>query len=133
MTTTTFESREMLRSFESVALPRSKELLRRAISLLGNRSDAEDAVQECFLCAWRSFHRFQAGTNCRAWLHKILAHVIYSYRRKRRRFPASEDPQILQRTVVAKEDIPSRLTNEELLAAVSKLPQRYAIVVLLTD
>lgn len=131
--TTTFEDREMLKSFESVALPRSNELLRRAISLLGNRSDAEDAVQDCFLYAWRSFHRFQAGTNCRAWLHKILKHVIYGHRRKRRRFPTSEDPQILQKTVIAREDIPLQLTDEELLAAVSKLPQRYAIVVLLTD
>jgi len=53
-----------------------RELLRVATRLCGSADAGEDLVQETFLKAWRSFHRFEAGTNCRAWLYKILFNVI---------------------------------------------------------
>ena len=59
-------ARESLDSFESLALPHTNDLFRMASSLLRNRTEAEDAVQECLLQAWKSFNRFEPGTNCRA-------------------------------------------------------------------
>jgi len=38
-------------------------------------SRAEDLVQETLLSAWRNFHQFETGTNCRAWLFKILLNL----------------------------------------------------------
>ena len=47
-----------------------------ALRLTRNRAEAEDVVQEAFLRAFRSFHRFNPGTNCRAWLFTILRNVF---------------------------------------------------------
>src|SRR6476646_3868641 len=68
--------------FEAEALPHMAALYRAAASILHSRSEAEDAVQEAYLQALRSFHRFTPGTNCRAWLFRILFHVISHQRRK---------------------------------------------------
>ena len=50
--------------------------------MLGPSPDAEDVVQETYLQAWKSFHRFEPGTNIRAWMYKIMFHVIHHHRRK---------------------------------------------------
>ena len=47
--------------------------------MLGNQAAAEDVVQETYLQGWKSFHSFEPGTNIRAWLHKIMFHVINHY------------------------------------------------------
>ena len=71
-----------MEEFESAALPHMNDLYRTAARVIGNRSEAEDLVQETYLQAWKSFHRFEPGTNCRAWLFKILFHLIQHQRRK---------------------------------------------------
>jgi RNA polymerase sigma-70 factor (ECF subfamily) len=58
--------------FEAVAFPHASGLLRYALHLAGERTGAEDLVQETLLAAWRNFHQFERGTNCRAWLFRIL-------------------------------------------------------------
>ena len=51
-------------------------LYRVALRLTHNRAEAEDVVQDAFLRAFRGFHRFDPGTNCRAWLFTILRNVF---------------------------------------------------------
>jgi RNA polymerase sigma-70 factor, ECF subfamily len=58
------------------------DLFRTARRLLGGQAAAEDVVQEVYLQAWKSFHRFERGTNCRAWLFTILFNTVHHYRRK---------------------------------------------------
>ena len=45
---------------------------------------AEDLVQETLLSAWRHFEQFEPGTNCRAWLFRILINVRNREFNKRR-------------------------------------------------
>ena len=69
--------------FERAALPHLPEIYRTAVGLLGgNRTEAEDLSQDVFLEAWKSFHRFEPGTNIRAWLHKILVHRASRFRQR---------------------------------------------------
>jgi RNA polymerase sigma-70 factor (ECF subfamily) len=73
--------------FERLALPHSASLLRVARRIASDWATAEDLVQEALLRAWRSFDQFQAGTNARAWLFRILFNVFYAAGRKARSEP----------------------------------------------
>lgn len=73
------------REFEEVALVHLDALYRTALRLTRNRADAEDVVQETYLRAHRSFHRFNPGTNCRAWLFTILRNVFLNRLRRSER------------------------------------------------
>lgn len=119
--------------FETQALPHMQDLFRAAASILGNRTEAEDAVQEAYLQAWKSFHRFAPGTNCRAWLFGILFHVISHQRRKwLSRFVLCE-PKTFEDRTPDTAPVPENLTDREILSAVSSLPQQFAEVVMLAD
>jgi RNA polymerase sigma-70 factor (ECF subfamily) len=135
MTANATEDRpELLESFETLALPHMNTLFRAAVAILGSRTEAEDVVQESYLQAWKSFHRFTPGTNCRAWLFRILFHVVCHHRRKWfKRFPFSDDLQIVEETVAYEPPVPENLTDEVVLSAFRKLPQHYAEVVMLAD
>jgi len=62
--------------FEEVALVHLDAIYRTALRLTHNRAEAEDLAQDTCLRAFRSFHRFNAGTNCRAWLFTILRNAF---------------------------------------------------------
>ena len=119
--------------FEAEALPHLNDLYRAAASILHSRTEAEDAVQEAYLQALKSYQRFTPGTNCRAWLFRILFHVISHQRRKWfSRFVYSEREE-LEQTAVYVEPIAEQLTDDELIQAFRKLPQQFAEVVMLSD
>lgn len=61
--------------FERIALVHAERLLQFAMKFCADRSRAEDLTQETLLSAWSNFHQFQLGTNCRAWLFKILVNL----------------------------------------------------------
>ncbi|MBM3470568.1 MAG: sigma-70 family RNA polymerase sigma factor [Armatimonadetes bacterium] len=64
-----------------------------ALRLTRNRTAAEDLVQDTFLKAWRSFRTFQAGTNARAWLYKILMNAYIDGYRRSSRLPEEVDQE----------------------------------------
>ena len=71
------------RAFEDEAMPRTACLLRAAISITRDAAVAEDLVQETLLRAWRFFDRFDQGTNCKAWLFRIMLNLSTRVREKR--------------------------------------------------
>lgn len=69
--------------FDREALPHASALYGAAMRLVRSPDDANDLVQETFFKAWRAFDSFESGTNCKAWLFRILTNTfINKYRRK---------------------------------------------------
>jgi RNA polymerase sigma-70 factor (ECF subfamily) len=82
-------------------------LLRSAFSLCGNETDAQDIVQETFLQAIRSVHRFQGRSTIYTWLHAILLNLTRHYHRDRKRI--IYDDELVGREVSLPDEHPSRL------------------------
>jgi RNA polymerase sigma-70 factor (ECF subfamily) len=121
-------------SFENEALPYHADLYRMAKWLLRDRDEAEDLVQETFVAALRSFHRFERGTNCRAWLIKIMYYTLSKRRRgeSRLRIVSDSEEQIAESVAFAPQT-PQNLTEQEILEALKRLPQQFQEVVILSD
>lgn len=120
--------------FEDEALPLMPDIYRAAVRITRNPARAEDVTQEVFLQAWKSFSKFESGTNCKAWLYKILFHCADHERRKWwrvRLFKADEE--YLEEQMVAPVEVPEQLTDAEILSAIDALPDAYRSVVLLVD
>jgi len=66
--------------FEQMAMPLFDQLYNHAHWLTGNRSDAEDLVQETYAKALKGFRSFAAGTNLRAWMYRILRNTFLTSR-----------------------------------------------------
>jgi RNA polymerase sigma factor (sigma-70 family) len=70
-------------SFRTVVLPHLDAAYNLAYWLVGNRTDAEDVVQDALLRAFRSIRGY-AGGNTRAWVLRIVRNNAYSWLRKNR-------------------------------------------------
>jgi len=120
--------------FEAVAVPHLQDLYRTAVHLVRDRTEAQDLVQNAYLQAWKAFHRFEPGTNCRAWLFKILFNEIRHYRRKWfANRTVSEGEQSFEETLPYEPPIPEEIKDEDVLNALNEIPAEFREVVLLAD
>jgi RNA polymerase sigma-70 factor, ECF subfamily len=71
-------------SFEREALPWIADVRRFALSLTRDESDADDVVQDTFLRAYRSWHTYMPGSDCRRWLFTICRNVFLRSRERAR-------------------------------------------------
>jgi RNA polymerase sigma-70 factor (ECF subfamily) len=72
--------------FESSVLVHLDFLYSMALKITRNDDNAQDLVQETVLRAYRFFDKFKPGTNCKAWLYRIMKNTfINNYRREQRR------------------------------------------------
>lgn len=120
--------------FDRAALVHVPELLRVASRLCGSAEAGEDLLQETFLQAWRSFHRFEPGTNCRAWLYKILLFTFSAQNRRRARQPLLVDLDAAGETALSVDvRTPDPLTVEAVRAAFDQLPEHFRTLLVLVD
>ena len=86
-----FADRERMRRFRDAALPHLDDAFTLARYLMRNSSDAEDAVQECYLRALRHFDSYR-GPAMKPWLLTILRNVCNAEFARRRREEVPTDP-----------------------------------------
>ncbi len=123
------DSRQL--QFEQLALVHLRALLRAAVRLARDVSIAEDLVQEAMLRAWRHFDRFQPGTNCKAWLFRIMLNC-WSTRHQQIRQEAIQffPEQYAEKT--ADQRVPStRFSAEEIQNSIDLLNEDYRTVLIL--
>jgi RNA polymerase sigma-70 factor, ECF subfamily len=129
-----FSKRPRTDEFEAAAMPHMNDIYRTAWRLLGGGTGADDVVQDVYLQAWKSFDQFEPGTNCRAWLFKILFHSLNHYRRKWLNIRmVKEGEELLEHATAPGPAIPEHITDEEMVAALGDVPQEFRAVVLLID
>lgn len=71
--------------FLSLLEPVRNALYRFAVRNVWRREQVPDVLQEAVMTAWRHFHKFEEGTNFRAWMFKILLNTLYRVNRKNNR------------------------------------------------
>jgi RNA polymerase sigma-70 factor (ECF subfamily) len=83
------ENNKKRNNFEAEALPHMDAMLRTALRMTKDGSDAEDLVQETYAKAYRFWDRFEPGSNCRAWLFKIMTNIFINEYRSKSRSPVA--------------------------------------------
>jgi RNA polymerase sigma-70 factor (ECF subfamily) len=127
--------------FEREALVHLDAVYRTALRLSGNPMEAEDLAQETMLKAFRSWHRYQTGTNAKAWLLTILRNTfINRYRRTKQRPEPVDISEIAPYTVFhevqdtnPEQTFFDQLVDEDVVRAIDALPGDFREVLVLSD
>lgn len=115
-------------------MPHMKTLFRVAMWLVHDRKRAEELVQETFTQALDSFHKFEGGTNCCAWLVAIMYRVNRKRQRETTKIQLVSDTEERISETIAYDPLTAQdVTGEEVLRALERLPQQFQEVVVLSD
>jgi RNA polymerase sigma-70 factor (ECF subfamily) len=138
------EARDRVR-FEEEALDLADQVYRVARRLVSTREEAEDLMQETYARAFRAWRSYTPGTNLRAWLLRILTNLNIDRGRRRQRSPdmqpleegdyylynrleeSGREPQVDQ------ERVDERLSQDDVVSALSAVPHDFRDVVVLVD
>jgi RNA polymerase sigma-70 factor (ECF subfamily) len=133
-------------AFAQWALPQKDYLYSACLYLTRQRDEAEELFQETYLRAFRFFHQFTPGTNCRAWLLTIMHNgfktrfarnrharyavefdtVAYEYEKKRLADGDASHDDPFDRLL-------SHMMDSEITDAVQALPEEYRSAFVLVD
>ncbi len=141
-----FRKRRERASFDQEAMPHLDALYAFAMHLSRNREDAEDLLQETYVKALHNWHRYEEGTNCRAWLFRIMTNTFYNVARARKRRPQVETdalPEVEWQIAESYSDtgmyrpleeiVLDGLMSKHMQAALDSLPDDFRTVLLLAD
>ena len=132
--------------FEEHALACKEAVYAACLSLVRRRDEADDLFQETYLRAFRFFHQYTLGTNCRAWLLTIMYNVFRNRYPQRLRDQQTVDIERVtneyEEKLFAEGDAErhdpaelflARRVDREILEALHTLPEEYRTTFLLVD
>jgi len=134
-------------AFEVLVRLHGGRMLAIARQFLSRNEDAQDAVQEAFLSAFRSVGGFRGGSSLSTWLHRIVVNACLMKIRGASRRPETPIEELLPAfdetghhaapvedwAVSPEKAMLSRETRERVRAAIEKLPASYRTVLVLRD
>ena len=138
------DARDRVR-FEEEALELSDQVYRVARRLVSTREEAEDLMQETYARAFRGWRGYTPGTNLRAWLLRILTNLNIDRGRRQQRTPDTQpleegDYFLYNRleesgrdTNVDEDRVIERLSQDDIVDALSAVPHDFRDVVVLVD
>ena len=132
------------KDFETEAMPHINLLHNYAYRMTGNQLDADDLVQETYLRAFRFFHKFEKGTNCKAWLFRIMKNLFINKYRKNQKEPGKVDYNEVENffdsiksdrveSTDLQQKLFSNLLDDDMVNALNSLPDDFKTVVILCD
>ena len=128
-------------AFEREALPWIEDVHRFALSLTRDESDADDVVQDTFLRAYRSWHTYLPGSDCRRWLFTICRNVFLRSRERTRPTVELEATELdaaiagsLYQSSERVDDILARLDLAPAITeALAKVPEPFRSTLIMVD
>ncbi|UCD16799.1 MAG: sigma-70 family RNA polymerase sigma factor [Candidatus Zixiibacteriota bacterium] len=131
-------------TFEAEALIHADSLHRTALRMTKNENDADDLVQETLMKAYRFWDKFEEGSNCRAWLFKIMTNIFINNYRAKSRAPQVVDLQDVdddflfgQLSALGPSENPeqhffAKVFDDDVKMAIEELPEDFRLVVVLS-
>jgi len=137
-------TRQKHEEFQREAVPHMDILYNYGLRLTGNPEDANDLLQETYLKAYRFWDKFEKGTNCRAWLFRIMRNSYINRYRKAVKTPEHVDYDeikefyntIREQSTDANdlsERLYGQLLDDQLSTAITDIPEEFRTVVILCD
>jgi RNA polymerase sigma-70 factor (ECF subfamily) len=133
-------------SFEVEAMGFVDALYNTALRMTRNAQDAEDLVQEAYLKAYKNFDKFEAGTNLKAWLFKIMKNTFINNYRKQQSIPPQSDfadiedsfenqvsEEVTRQIKNPEQELLEGVLDEHVQQALDELPEDYRLVITLAD
>jgi len=132
------------KEFEAQALPHMDALLRTALRMTKNENDAQDLVQETMIKSYRFWDKFEPGSNCRAWLFKIMTNIFINDYRSKSRSPMAVNVDDIDdnflygqlavgpKSVDPEKELFAKVFDDDVKRAVENLPDDFRLVVVLS-
>lgn len=141
---TTPEERQKYADFQREAIPHMDALYTFAYRMTGDSDTADDLVQETYLKAFRFFDKFEKGTNCKAWLFRILKNTYINEYRRESKMQAKVDYEDIEnfyenikpseiKSSHIQDDVFSNLLDDDISGAITSLPEDFRTVIILSD
>lgn len=130
-------------TFEREAIPWIDDVYRFALSLTRDEADADDVVQDTFLRAFRSWHTYLPGSDCRRWLFTICRNVFLRSRERARPTVELDSGDVDQAVIGSfypdsqRDNMDSIFARLDLVpaiaAALAKLPEPFRSTLVIVD
>ena len=138
------DQKQLYADFEREAIPHMDALFNFALRMTGDSDEADDLVQETYLKAFRFFDKFEKGTNCKAWLFRIMKNTYINSYRKASKEPDKIDYEEVENfyenikpsstdSAHLEKEMYDNLLDDELSNAIASLPEDFRTVIILCD